>query len=335
MDIKATLKSLSNACSIGHIDEAARLAYEFLAPISDAEKNGNTVIARLQKNKERTILIDAHIDEVGMIVTDIDDNGFITAGACGSIDLRILSSKPVTICGKEKLTGVFISTPPHLKKDDEAPDDITDMKIDTALSSKAKELINIGDYITYNARAFDMNGDFICGKSLDNRAGVVCVLELCERLQNKDLPVNVIFLLSDQEELGLRGVRTAGFSIDADEAVVIDVSFGSAPDISPLHCGKMGGGAMIGISPILNRAIKDSLHTVAADNSIPFQSEVMGGNTSTNADALSLIKDGIPTGLISVPLRNMHTDTEVVKISDIISVCDILEKYILGGGMND
>ena len=140
------------------------------------------------------------------------------------------------------------------------------------------------------------------------------------------------FLLSDGEELGLRGVRTAVFDSTPNEAVVIDVSFGDGPDISPYKCGKMGKGAMIGVSPVLNREMTDALNLIAYDNGIPYQNEVMGGNTSTNADVISVTKCGVPTALISIPLRNMHTPVETVKISDITSVCDILERYVLSGG---
>lgn len=335
MDIKNTLFELSNASSLGSVDTASKIAYKYMSEFCSAEINGKTVIGKLQGESDYTLLIDAHIDEVGMIVTDVDENGFLTVASCGSLDLRHLSAKPVIIHGKKDITGVFVSTPPHLKKQDSVADSISEIKIDTALGSKAREIISVGDFVTYSSKAFSLSGGLVCGKSLDNRAGVVCVIELCRRLSRQALPCSVVFLLSDAEELGLRGVKTAAFGIKADEAVAIDVSFGDGPDISPLHCGKMGCGAMIGVSPVLDRSIKDKLHAVASENGIPYQSEIMGGNTSTNADALSLIKSGIKTGLISVPLRNMHTDTEIVNTSDIESACSILEKYILAGGVKN
>ena len=144
--------------------------------------------------------------------------------------------------------------------------------------------------------------------------------------------MNLVLCLSEQEELGTRGAKSATFSIFPDEAVAIDVSFGDAPDVAPTKCGKLGGGAMIGISPILNRKISDKLSDIAKENDIPYQFEVMGGTTGTDADVITITKSGVPCGLLSIPLRNMHTPAEVVDTKDIASVCDILEKYLLCGG---
>ncbi|MBQ0083921.1 MAG: M20/M25/M40 family metallo-hydrolase [Clostridiales bacterium] len=332
MELKELLFTLSNAVSIGYIDEAVKLTEDFLGEFCDVSRRGKTLIGKLGKNKDYTILIEAHTDEVGMVVTDIDDNGFLTASKCGGIDLRHLSAKPVTIHGKEKYTGVFVSTPPHLKNADEVPESISEIKIDSLLGKTAKEKISIGDFVTYSTRAFSLGENSAAGKSFDNRIGVACIIELAKRLYNADIPCNVIFLLCDAEELGLRGAKTAAFSVECDEAVAIDVSFGDGPDIDRTHCGKSGGGAMIGVSPCLDRAISDKLCRVAEKYGITCQREIMSGTTSTDADVISVTKEGIRTGLISVPIRNMHTDTETVFLSDIYSTCDILEKYILSGG---
>ncbi len=335
MDIKEVLFNLSNACGIGNICDAANLAAEYLSEFCDVTVTEKTVIGKIDNGKPYTIMLDAHIDEVGMVVTDVDDNGFLTVAKCGGIDLRHLSAKSVVIHGKKDVNGVFISTPPHLKGDDEIPDSISDIKIDSLLGKDAKNVINTGDFVTYATKCFSLGRDSVCGKSLDNRAGVACLIETARRVYGKDLPCNVVFLLSDAEELGLRGARTAAFKINANEAVVIDVSFGDGPDISPTQCGTMGSGAMIGVSPVLDRNITDKLNIIADENAIPYQSEIMGGTTSTNADVISVTRDGIKTGLISIPLRNMHTDTEAVNIRDVVSVCDILEKYILSGGIEN
>ena len=112
----------------------------------------------------------------------------------------------------------------------------------------------------------------------------------------------------------------------------MDVSFGNAPDVESTKCGKLGGGAMIGISPILNRKITHKLTEIAKEKDIPHQFEVMGGTTGTDADVITVSKGGIPCGLLSIPLRNMHTPAEVIDTDDLLSVCDILEAYILSGG---
>ena len=280
-------------------------------------------------------MLDAHIDEISFTVTNVDDDGFVTVAKCGGFDLRLLPARPVTIHGKQEIPAVFCSTPPHLSSGSAEYTDISSLKIDTLLGEKAKEQISLGDTVTFRTKPVNLLGNRVTGKSLDNRAGVVCLIELARRLADRKLPFNIAFVLSDQEELGCRGCRTATFDIDPDEAIVIDVSFGDGPDISPDDCGKLSNGAMIGLSPVLDNNISRKLISTAKEKNIPYQTEVMGRSTGTNSDFISVSRRGVPTGLISIPLRNMHTDIEVVDIDDILSVCDILENYILSGGVGN
>jgi len=336
MNIEKILTELSNGCAIGSVTDAVKLLEKQLSKYGTIEKsNGLTRSLTIKGKDDYTLLIDAHIDEVGFVVTDVSDSGFLTVSNLGGIDLRHLAAKPVTIHGKKKVCGVFVSTPPHLDKNDAVPENISKIKIDTGLGNSAKDIISVGDYVTYRQTADILNGHTVCGKSLDNRAGVATLILLAERLHKKRLPITVEFLFSDAEELGLRGAKTAAFKSTADEAIIIDVSFGDGPDIPATKCGILGAGGMIGMSPVLNRDITDKLILLASDNAIPYQNEVMGGKTSTNADAVSICGGGIPSGLISIPLRNMHTDVETVKLDDIISVADLLEKYILSGGLKN
>lgn len=337
MNLKENLLNLSKLDAVGHITAAADFAYNELSNYAKAERMGNlTVIGRLEGKTDYTLMLDAHIDQIAMIVTDISDDGFLTVSNCGGIDLKTLPARPVTVHGKTPVTAVFCSTPPHLSSDKKEYKDMSELKLDTMLGKKAKDVISIGDYVTFSAEPTELLGNCITGKSLDDRAGVAVLLELARRLSGKNLPINVVFLISDMEELGLRGAKTAAYKINPDEAIAIDVSFGDGPDISPLDCGKLGGGAMIGISPVVDSRIYKKLLSIADSENIPSQKEVLGGTTSTNADIISVTREGVKTGLVSIPLRNMHTEVEVVNTKDIVSVCDILEAYILSGGiMND
>lgn len=334
MEIKDMLLTLSELCSVGTVTDAADKAFQILSEFAECERFGNlSVIGKLKGESDYTLMLDAHMDEVGFIVTDIDDNGFLTVAKCGGIDLRTLPARVVTVHGKEKIGAVFCSTPPHLSEKEKEYTDITEIKLDTMLGNKAKEVVSVGDYVTYNQTPCELLGGRITGKSLDDRAGVVCLLELAKRLKDKTLPFNVVFVLSDGEELGLRGAKTASFKVDADECIAIDVSFGDGPDISPDECGKLGEGAMIGVSPCLDGKISKKLINLSKEKGLKYQTEVMGGNTSTNADVISVTKSGVRTGLVSIPLRNMHTDIEVVDIADIKNLCDLLEAYIISGGV--
>lgn len=330
MNIKETLFKLSDAVSIGNITDASNIAADILSKYTDVTRNGINVVGKLSGASDYTLMLEAHIDEIGFVVTDVDNDGFLTVKNCGGIDLRMLPSRTVKIHGKEDVVGAFCATPPHLGGVTEY-DDITALKIDTLLGEKAKEVISVGDFVTFNTKAAELQNGRITGKSLDNRAGVVCLLALAERLQDKKLPFNIVFAFTDAEELGCRGAQTTTFDVSPSEAIVLDVSFADVPDVSPNDCGKLGSGAMIGMSPVLDKNISKKLVTIANERGLSYQTEVMGGKTGTNGDVVSISKSGVKTGLVSIPLRNMHTDVEIIDIKDIENVCDLLENYILGG----
>ncbi len=335
MNIKETLFKLSNAVSIGNVTDAADIAYDILSKYADTKQYGNNVIGKMCGKGDTTLMFEAHIDEVGFTVTDIDSNGFLTVKNCGGIDFRMLPARQVDIHGTKTVRGVFCSTPPHLSNGSKEYDDISAIKIDTLLGENAADVISLGDYVTFSTKCCELSNNRVTGKSFDNRAGVVCLLELAERLSGKDLPFNVVFAFTDAEELGLRGAKTTTFDITPDKSIVIDTSFGNAPDVSDLDCGKLSQGAMIGLSPVLDKGISKELIACANGNKLLYQTEVMGSRTGTNADVVSLNKCGVKTGLVSIPIRNMHTDVEVLDIADIENVCDLLTAYVLKGGKTE
>ena len=333
MDMKELLYTLSELDCIGSITEAADKSYEILSQYAKTEKTNSTNVIGLLKGKaDYTIMLDAHIDQVGFVVTNVDNDGFLTVSTVGGIDLRALPSRSVTVHGKEKITAVFCSTPPHLSKGETEYDDISKIKIDTALGSRIKDIVSVGNYVTFNQKCFDLSDDFVCGRSFDDRAGVVCLLELAKRLSKKELPVNVAFSLSTGEELGLRGAITAAFSVNPDEAIAIDVDFGDSPDVPAEQSSVLGEGGIITFSPILEKKLNQKLIGIAKESNIPYSTIVTGGKTSTDADMISISRGGVKTSLVSIPLRNMHSEVEILSLSDLTEICNLLEKYILSGG---
>lgn len=336
--IKDTLFSLSSLPAIGSISAAADKCAEILKDFSDINRPDSlTIRGYIKGDSDYALLLDAHIDQIGFVVTDISDDGFLTVANSGGFDLRILPSKRVLIhssSGKEYI-GVFCSVPPHLLKADSVFEDIKDIKIDSLLGKAAKDKISVGDFVTFCGSPCRLEGGRVLSPALDDRAGVTVLLELARRFSIKKPPISVIFQISNMEELGLRGAKTAAFREDPDEAIAIDVSFATAPDVPGDKAKELSGGTMIGISPVLNRKISDKLSFLAQKSEIPYQSEVMASSTGTNADVISITKSGIKTGLLSVPIRNMHTPAEVLDLSDIKSTCDILESYIRSGGIKD
>ncbi len=328
------LQELCAADATGGVSAAADLAAGILSRYVPVERqNGLTMWGVLPGDSDYTILLDAHMDQVAMVVTAIDDEGFLTVAKAGGLDLRALPARPVTVHGKKPVPAVFCSTPPHLAGKEAVYDDLSILKVDAGLGAAAREWISPGDMVTFTAPPVLLAGNRLCARSLDDRAGVVCLLEVARRLSaRKKRPATVCFLFSDAEELGMRGVRPAAFTLSPQEAVAVDVTFGNGPGLSPEETGRLGAGPMVGFSPALDKTLSDRLMTLAEQENIPVQPEVMGATTGTNADMIAVSRGGVKTVTLSIPLRGMHTETEIVDLSDIEATCDLLEAYVLSGG---
>ncbi len=327
------LKKLSDSFFIGHINDTLKIAEHTLGDFGERIElcGGNTAFL-LSGESDRKLMLEAHMDEIGFVVTEVFPSGFLSVSTAGGFDLRALPSHRVMVHGKQKVPAVFTSIPPHLSKDEVLFDDIAKLYIDTGLGAEAKNIISVGDLVTYDNKAVELLGGRVTGKSLDNRAGVLTLLLVAEKLRGKALPFDVLLLFCNQEEIGTRGAVTASFAAGADEAICVDVSFGDFPSVSPAESGVLGQGPMIGISPVLDSGVTGKIIATAEKHSIGYQREVMGGKTSTDADMVSISRGGVPTALISIPLRNMHTDCEVVDTADIEAAAELIAQYILDGG---
>lgn len=337
------LQRLCLASGVSGMEEnACRVAAEWLGKYSEnviCDSFGN-VYAKIAdpKNGAPVILLDAHIDEVGLVVTDIDDDGFLKVGKCGGVDRRLLLAQQVIVHGKEDLTGIITSKPPHLESDEERKKvpDFDSISIDIGMNQdSAKRLVSPGDRITFYSEYRNLLNDRVSVKAVDDRGGVTAILYALELLKDRKLNCGLSVLFSSQEELGLRGVTIGSYLLDPDIAVSVDVSFGYTSDAPEHKCGKMGEGPMIGIAPTLDQEISNELIRTAAENNMAYQLEVMGEETSTNADAIGMMRGGIKTGLVSIPIRYMHTPIETVVLADIENVGRLLAKYVERKGAGD
>ncbi len=335
MELKELLTQLCNCGGFGGLKSAVNKAADAIGEYADEVKfDGKSVTAVIKGSSDRTLMFDAHIDEIGMVVTSVSEDGFLKVAPAGGIDARILAAQPVCIYGADEkcYNGVFCSTPPHLKKDGTTQPTIDKMYIDTGLGKKAQDLIPLGSRVTFAPSARMLTGKMMAAKSLDDRAGVAALVEAARLIRLKGTPeYTVIFLFSDAEELSMRGAKTSTFEIDPQKAIAVDVSFGNTPNIDPDKTAKLGTGAMIGISPALSYPMSDKLKTLAGSAEIPYTVEIMGGRTGTNADAISVSRAGVETGLISIPIRNMHTPQEIVDLGDIESTARLLCEYAFRG----
>lgn len=281
------------------------------------------------------ILLDAHIDRIGMTVTAIDDSGFIKFARIGGIDARVLAAEQVTVWGDEPLFGVITSTPPHLTSgdDDKKAKKIEDLSIDVGMTAdEVKKIVRPGMRITVNSTPKELLGGRVSCAALDDRAGVAAILRCLELLKDKNHGCRISVLLSSQEETGGSGAAAGGFAAAPDEAIAVDVSFAMAPGLKKEKCGKLGGGAMIGFSPSLDYSMSRTLERIADENGIARQCEVMSGSTGTNADEIQVAGSGVRMGLISIPQRNMHTAAEIVDLNDIEAVARLMAAYIIERG---
>ncbi|MCM1024601.1 MAG: M20/M25/M40 family metallo-hydrolase [Prevotella sp.] len=332
MNLEKTVMSLADARGVsGDETAAAELALSMLRDFTDDcfIKNGN-VIGRLgRKGAKPRILLDAHIDQVGFTVTHITDDGFLKISGCGGIDRRLLLAQQVTVLGAKPLDGVICAIPPHLETDESKVPEMEDICVDVGLSKAwAEETVSLGDRIVFSSRCEKLLGDRLTGAALDDRCGVAAILRALELVKDKPLQSEVTVMFSAQEEVGERGAKIGAFDIDPDIAIAVDVSFALTSDDSELKCGKMGGGCMIGFSPVLDRELSQSMKAAAERNGLPYQIEVMSGTTGTNADRFSVNKGGVKSVTLSIPLKYMHTPVEVISLSDVENTARLIAAYL-------
>ncbi|MCH5316378.1 MAG: M42 family peptidase [Eubacterium sp.] len=323
--VKLIEKLVSVPCVGGNEEKLVETLKDILAPYGEVRVDAmNNVLCTFGEGYH--ILLDAHIDEIGFVVTSITDDGFLKISPCGGVDRRMLLGAEVTVWGKEEVFGVISTLPPHLQKDgdEEKVPEISELSVDVGMG-KEESLIPLGSKVTFKRHFTPLIGNQLSSNCLDDRAGVASIILALDEL--KKLPVKITALFSTQEELGTRGAKIGPYGLDVDEAIAVDVSFGYTPGCEKEHCGEMGKGAMIGISPTLDKSISNGLIAAAKENGIEHQLEVMSGRTGTNADVITISESGIKCGLLSIPLKYMHTPVEVIDTKDVESVAALITAY--------
>lgn len=314
----------------GSVSKIAKLILGTYANVKN-DANGNLIAEFGKTDAKYSIMLDAHIDQIGLIITHIDSNGFVKASPCGGIDRRVLQAERFTILGDKPVSCICCSTPPHLSSGNEEKAVTADnLWFDTGISGeKLKKLVSLGDRIVFDGQPKELLNNRVTSKALDNRAGVAAVLYCGDLLKKQELNCKVIISLSTREEVNMLGAKTASFSCYPSEAIAVDVTFAKQSGVPTEKSGNLDEGPMIGISPVLDKEITEKLITAAKVKKMKYQCEVMGGATGTNADVISSTRGGIRTGLVSIPLRSMHTGAEVVSLNDVAATGELLAEYIL------
>ena len=336
MEITRILKEL---CLVGapsgFESEIVELSKKYMNAFGECKVDNRGNFICTKKGEGLHFLLDAHMDQIGFVVTSIEDGGFLRVSKVGGIDRRIAPSQEVVVLGKEKVYGVIGCKPPHLTDEsekDKAPK-FEDLFIDTGLDKESLcEKVEIGDFVVFKPYFEKLLGSNFTGTAIDDRAGMAIIIRAMEILNERGSKSAVTAVFSVQEEVNGKGAGNASFYAEADEAIAVDVSFASQPEVSGSKKNAtmpLGGGAFIGFAPILDRSISKGFVNTAKRKNIPYSVEVMGGRTGTNADEIVTAKLGTKTVTISPPIRNMHTTVEIVNGDDLENCARLIAEYIL------
>ncbi|AET69933.1 peptidase family protein [Desulfosporosinus orientis DSM 765] len=330
------LTHLSESSGVsGHETSIASLIKEQFGRISDeveSDKFGNVyALKKGNINVNGKIMLAAHMDEIGLMVKKIDSRGFLYFATVGGVDPRTLISQEVFVHGRQTFPGVIGSLPPHLlhSQDLEQAIKMEELVIDVGLSAeKAQELIQVGDVVTLRREVYPLLNDLLAGKSLDDRSGVVVMMVCLEELARLHHAHDVIAVATTQEEVGIRGAMTSTYTLNPDLAVAIDVTHGSTPDTKGQVKIELGKGPAVALGPNIHPAIYRQISETAQEHRIPIQIEPIPGHSGTDAWAIQVSRAGVPTGLISIPLRYMHTSVETLDLHDVLNSGKLLAYFI-------
>jgi putative aminopeptidase FrvX len=328
MALAETLEKLSNACGVaGREEEVRSLMKSFLKPCVDEVKEdrlGNVIGIRKGKKDAPKVMLAGHMDEIGLLVKTISKEGFLQFAKIGGIDDRILLAQSVVVyTEKGPLHGIIGSKPPHIQKEDERKKIFTydELFIDIGAESdeEAKKMgVKIGDSIEFDIRFAKIGKDIAIGKAFDDRVGCAVIVEVMKRLQKTECTVYAVGTV--QEEVGCRGATTSAFGIYPDVGIALDVTIaGDVPGVKEVEAPiKMRKGPSLTVADyglITHPKVLRMLIDAAEENKIPYQLET-GLPGGTDASRISLTREGVPSGTISIPTRYIHSPASLLSLDD-------------------
>lgn len=291
-------------------------------------KTGSMFAVKSGSPGKCSMMLDAHIDEVGAIVSGITEEGFLRIQS-NFIDPKILPGSVVSIHGHKETKGVIGIKPFHLTSQEDLKKAflIQELFVDCGLSKKEiEEIVSIGDTITFSPSFTKLEG-LISNKALDDRIGAYVIIEVFKRLKKINHITNVIGHFASQEEFSALGAITSTYVLKPDFAIAIDVTHASSPEISEKDAFELGKGPVIFIGPSVDRVLTKKIVETAQKYGVPFQKEV-GIFSGTDATYIQTVGNGVPVGVVSIPLRYMHTPVEVVDPQDVEKTVNLLSLFI-------
>jgi putative aminopeptidase FrvX len=337
------LKSMLTTPSVtGFEQPVARIVRKRMQPFSDkitTDLHGNTIVA-LNPGGSPRVMLAGHIDQIGLMVKYVNDEGFIYSGAVGGVDLAVLPGSKLTIHGTHgPVDGVIGRKPIHLMKAEErngAKLEIQDLWIDIGAKDKAAALekVSVGDIVTYALGVTKLGDDFIAGAGMDDKVGAFVVMEALRICHEKraSLKCALFSVATVQEEIGLRGAHTSSFGVDPTVGIAVDVTHATDnPGADKKQVGEaaLGKGPTISFGANINPMVAQLMVEAGKSHDLPYQRQAAPGATGTDANAMQLARAGVATGLIGIPNRYMHTQVEVVSLTDLENSAALLAETIL------
>jgi putative aminopeptidase FrvX len=336
IDLAACLSELSEAPGVsgyeGPVREVVRTAWVSLVDDLETDRLGSLIGTRYGAGEEPRprLLVAAHMDEIGLMVTRIE-GAFLRVTGVGGIDRRVLLSQPVIVHGTEAIPGLIGSRPPHVlsaAERNKVPD-YDDLVIDTGLGPRQlKDRVRVGTPVSFARQAVRLENGLLSGKALDNRASVAALTLLLHELQPIRHQWDVLAVANVQEEVGLRGAQTLAWRTQPDLAVVVDTTFGVGTGVSADKGFKLGEGPAIIIGPNAHPKLFDMLRQTAKRMEVDLHPEPAPRSSGTDGWVVQVSREGVPTAILSIPIRNMHTPVEVVSLKDIERVARLLAGFI-------
>jgi len=305
---------------VDHVSEFAEVS---------VDAYGNAV-ATVEGSGERAVAFGGHADEIGFIVRDIDDDGFLSLSRIGGSDGTVMRGQHVTVHTDDPVHGVVGQTAIHLRDgDDDDPPDVEKQYVDVGATSReeAAELVEVGDPVTFSSGVRDLQGDRVAARGMDNRVGIWAAAEGLRRASERDATATVHAVATVQEEVGLEGARMVGFDLDPDAYVAVDVTHATdAPgtpsdETSPVALGE---GPVVARGSTNHHGLVAGVRETAAAEGIDVQLQAAGSSTGTDADAVFTARGATPSLNVGLPNRYMHTPVEVVDTGDLDALADLL-----------
>jgi len=339
VQIKELLKELSEASGIsGYETDIREMVRTQFSPYTDeirVDTMGNVIACKrgdaAGDSGPHSIMLAGHMDEIGLLVTKLEKS-FLRFATVGGFDLRVLLGQEVIVHGRRDLSGIIGARPPHVLTEQEREKvlPLDKLFIDVGLpEEELGQLVRVGDVITLQRQFTELAGNLVSGKAFDDRAAVACIASCLQHLvATMRHSWDVYAVATVQEEVGLKGAMTSAFGIAPDIGIAIDVGHGNMPGVSEVDTVKIDDGPAIGFGANFHPLMYSRLVETAKSYEIPYQTDPIPGRSGTDAWAIQVTREGIPTALISIPLRYMHTTVETLSLTDLERIGRLLALFI-------